>query len=304
MGKKNIFLVLLIIGTAFWGISFSVTKVSISNHAPQLFLFYRFVGATLVLAVVFRKKLINISYKNILSGVVLAIPLMIGIGLQTIGIKLTSASQSAFLAGTCVIIVPLLKMALYKKVPNLKIWIAAGLSLTGLFIISVKNGFGINFGDLLTIGGAIGFAYYLIRVEEQSAKIDIVATIVPMFATCALLTFGVVNWDSPANLFPADHTFWFGVIFCSLFSTAYMYSVSNIAQKYISAERVAVIYLLEPIFGALAAAYLIGEVITWQLLIGGLFIFAGMGISELKVKAFRNVLRLPAKPLTNHLNKS
>jgi len=296
MGKKNIFLVLLIIGTAFWGISFSVTKLSISNHSPQLFLFYRFVGATLVLAIVFRKKLKHLSYKSMLTGAVLAIPLMLGIGLQTLGIKLTSASQSAFLAGTCVVIVPMLKMAMYRKVPHLKIWIAAGLSLIGLFIISVKNGFAINGGDLFTIGGAIGFAYYLIRVEEESARTDIIATIVPMFATCALLTFAGLIWSTEESMLPADNTFWLGVIFCSLFSTAYMYSVSNMAQQYISAERVAVIYLLEPIFGALAAAYLIGEVITWQLLIGGLFIFAGMGISELKLKAFKNIFGQAAKP--------
>jgi len=296
MGKKNIFLVLLIIGTAFWGISFSVTKLSISNHPPQLFLFYRFVGATLVLAIVFRKKLKHLSYKSMLTGAVLAIPLMLGIGLQTLGIKLTSASQSAFLAGTCVVIVPMLKMAMYRKVPHLKIWIAAGLSLIGLFIISVKNGFAISVGDLFTIGGSIGFAYYLIRVEEESARTDIIATIVPMFATCALLTFAGLIWSTEESLLPADNTFWLGGIFCSLFSTAYMYSVSNMAQQYISAERVAVIYLLEPIFGALAAAYLIGEVITWQLLIGGLFIFAGMGISELKLKAFKNIFGQAAKP--------
>ncbi|SDC21579.1 DMT family transporter [Pedobacter soli] len=303
MGKKNIFLVLLIIGTAFWGLSFSITKLSISNHSPQLFLLYRFIGATLVLAVVFRKKMKQLNYKSILSGALLAIPLMLGIGLQTLGIKLTSASQAAFLAGTTVVIVPLLKMALYKKLPHLKIWVAAGLSLTGLFIISVKNGFAINVGDLFTIGGAIGFAYYLFRVEEEAAKVDIVATIVPMFATCALLTFGAVIWSTEESLVPADNTFWLGVIFCSLFSTAYMYSVSNVAQQYISAERVAVIYLLEPIFGAFAAAYLIGEVITWQLLIGGLFIFAGMGISELKLKAFRNLFGQTAKPVTTHLNE-
>jgi len=303
MGKKNIFLILLVIGTAFWGISFSVTKLSISNHAPQLFLFYRFIGATLVLTVVFRKKMKQLNYKSVLSGALLAIPLMLGIGLQTLGIKLTSASQAAFLAGTTVVIVPLLKMALYKKVPHLKIWIAAGLSLIGLFIISVKNGFSINAGDLFTIGGAIGFAYYLIRVEAESARVDIVATIVPMFATCALLTFAAVIWSTEESLLPADNTFWLGVIFCSLFSTAYMYSVSNMAQKYISAERVAVIYLLEPIFGALAAAYLIGEIMTWQLLIGGLFIFAGMGVSEFRLKAFSNVFGKVAKPVTPHLNK-
>ncbi|WP_316832086.1 DMT family transporter [Pedobacter aquatilis] len=295
MSRKNIFLILLIVGTAFWGISFSVTKLSISNHEASLFLFYRFLGATLILSIVFFKKLKSLNWKNAVSGAILAIPLMISIGLQTQGIKLTSASQSAFLAGTTVVIVPVLKMVFFRKLPQMKIWIAAILSLIGLFIISVKNDFSINAGDFLTIAGAFGFAYYLIKVEQQSAKTDIIATIVPMFATCALFTFVIVCVKAPATMLPLDNTFWIGVVFCSFFSTAYMYSISNIAQKYISAERIAVIYLLEPVFGALAAASLIGEELSWRLLVGGLFIFIGMGISELNLKTLLKPVNLRYK---------
>ena len=42
MEKRNLFLILLILGTAFWGISFSVTKLAIGQYQPVLFLFYRF----------------------------------------------------------------------------------------------------------------------------------------------------------------------------------------------------------------------------------------------------------------------
>lgn len=55
MGKKNKYLILLILGTAFWGISFPVTKMSVANNAPSVFLFYRFLFAAVVISIIFYK---------------------------------------------------------------------------------------------------------------------------------------------------------------------------------------------------------------------------------------------------------
>jgi drug/metabolite transporter (DMT)-like permease len=207
---------------------------------------------------------------------------MLGISLQTFGITYTAASQCAFIAGTCVIIIPILKLIFYRKTAPLNIWLAAIIALAGLFIISVKGGFTISAGDVFTIGGSLGFAIYLIQVERQSALRDLLPTIVPMFATCALLSFGLALAETPGNWLPDDHTFWLGIVFCALFSTAYMCTISNISQRYISAERVAIIYLFEPVFGAIAAFFILDESLTWRLLFGGALIFAATVIAEVK----------------------
>jgi drug/metabolite transporter (DMT)-like permease len=284
MEKKNILLILLVLGTAFWGISFSVTKLAIGTGSSSLFLFYRFLLATVVLAVVFCKQLRQTKLSDIKTGAMLAIPLFLGIHLQTLGIKATDAAQCAFIAGMTVVVVPLLKLLLYRKAAPFKIWIAALIALSGLFIISINTQLKISSGDLYTLIGAVGFAFYLIAVEKQAAIKSLVPTIVPMFATCSLLTFGLAIIDNQATWIPEANTFWVGVIYCALFSTAYMYSISNIAQKYISAERVALIYLLEPIFGALAAFYLLDENLSIRLLFGGGMILLATIISEVNIK--------------------
>lgn len=284
MTRKNLFLLLLILGTAFWGISFSVTKIAIGYGSSTVFLFYRFFLATIVLSALFSKKLKKISQASIRIGAELAIPLMIGIYLQTLGIKYSTASQSSFVAGMTVIFIPLLKIILHKKLAPVKVWIAALFALTGLSIISIKNDFSINIGDFYTIAGAFGFAYYLIRVEKHAKNTDIITTIVPMFGICSILSFALVIMDNSRIWFPVHQEFWFGIVFCALLSTAYMYSISNMAQKYLSAEQVSIIYLFEPIFGAIAASFLLSEILSWRLLIGGSFIFIGMLISELKFR--------------------
>lgn len=284
MEKKNLLLVLLILGTAFWGISFSVTKLAMGSESTTTFLFYRFLMATLVLSIIFWKHLVKTDLAAIKTGAMLAIPLFLGIQLQTLGIQNTNASQCAFIAGTSVVIVPLFKLMLYRKAAPFKIWIAAIVALIGLFVISINGQLSIGTGDLYTIAGAFCFAAYLILVEQQASKKNLIPTIIPMFATCALLTFGLALNDSQANWFPESNTFWIGIVFCGLFSTAYMYSISNIAQRYISAERVAVIYLFEPVFGAIAAFFILDEYLTWRLLLGGALIFVATLISEVNFK--------------------
>jgi len=285
MERKQLLLILLIIGTAFWGISYSVTKMAIGDYSPNTFLFYRFLLAVIVLTIIFWKYVRKTNLEAVKTGAILAFPMFLGIQLQTVGLKYSDASQCSFIAGLTVIIIPLMKLAVYKTNASLKIWIAAVTALAGLFIIAIQDKFTINIGDLFTIAGAFAFAVYLITVEKHSVLKNLLYSIVPMFAFCALFTFCLAVTDSQAVWFPKNDTFWLGIVYCALFSTAYMYTVSNISQRYLSAERVAVIYLFEPVFGAIGAFFILGENLSWRLLLGGTLIFAATIISEVNFKS-------------------
>ncbi|MBV7530929.1 DMT family transporter [Chitinophaga sp. sic0106] len=281
MSKKHLFLILLIIGTAFWGIAYSVTKLAIREATPSTFLFYRFVGATLVLALLFRRR---ISMAAVGTGIRLGLPLVAGTVLVTIGIKHTSASQAAFVLGIVVVLVPLFKLLLFRAAMPFKAWASAFMALVGLFIICIQGEFRVSTGDLYSIGSAVSFSLYLLSVERASATTDVIASIVPMFATCAVVTGCMAIFDHQATWIPVSPGFWACVAYCALFSTAYMYTVSNIAQKYISAEKVAVIYLLEPVFGALAAYVMLDEELSWRLLLGGGLIVVATVVSEMDIR--------------------
>jgi drug/metabolite transporter (DMT)-like permease len=285
MNRKNVFLGLLTLGTAFWGISFPVTKMAVNGVSQSIFLFYRFALATLVLAIVFFPRLKKMNRNDLVGGVLLSFPLTFGIWFQTLGLKYSPASQCAFVAGLSVVVVPILKMMFYKTTISLKMWCAALIALSGLFVISIKGGFYIGAGDLYTIVGAIGFSYYLIRVERYSLTNDIIPTIVPMFFTAMVIMLCIAVTEPGANWLPKEPQFWPGILYCALLSTAFMYTVSNISQRYITAEKVAIIYLFEPVFAAIAAYFLLNELVSWRLLVGGLFIFAGTIISEINFVA-------------------
>ncbi|RAJ06488.1 threonine/homoserine efflux transporter RhtA [Chitinophaga skermanii] len=286
MGKKNLFLLLLIVGTAFWGISYSVTKYAIGQASYATFLFYRYVLATVVLALIFSKTVRRLKRADIVTGALLAFPLLGSTLLLTIGLQYTTASQASFLTGTCVILVPILKSFIYRKALPGKTWLASGMALLGLFIICMKEQFSLSMGDLLTLGSAVSFSLYLIFVERLAAKRNIFPTIVPMFATCALITCCYALLDTSANWAPVTLGFWMSIVYCALFATAYMYTVSNVAQKYLSAEKIAIIYLFEPVFGALAAFVMLDEALSWRLLIGGCLIFVATFISQIDFRQY------------------
>ncbi|NIG54056.1 DMT family transporter [Chitinophaga sp. Cy-1792] len=284
MNRKTTFILLLILGTAFWGISFPVTKMAMGNISSSTFLFYRFLFATTALSIALSKQLKLITPKVFAAGASLALPLAFGIIFQTMGIKRTPASQCALIAGSSVIIIPVIKLVFYKTSVDLKVWAAAFIALAGLMIISLKENFAIGLGDLFTIIGAGGFAIYLIQVEKYASTKNILPTIIPMFATCTGIAAVWALFDPSANWMPSTHTFWMGIGYCALFSTAYMYTVSNMAQKYIKAEKVAIIYLFEPVFAAIAAIFILDESLTWRLLLGGCLIFLGTIISEVNFR--------------------
>ena len=280
-------MLLLVLGTAFWGISFPVTKLAVGNTSSSTFLFYRFLLATVVLAALFYRHLALINTKTLKASAGLAIPLLFGINFQTLGVKLISAPQCAFIAGTCVVIIPVLKLLFYRQKIDGRIWLAAVVAMVGLAIVSLKENLTVGLGDLYTFIGSVGFAVYLIKVERYARTQDIKTTIIPMFAICAIVSLCVALVDSKAQWIPKDNSFWVGIGYCALFSTVYMYSVFNIAQKYISAERVSIIYLFEPVFAALAAYFILNEGLTLRLLAGGSLILLGTLIAEIKAVSLR-----------------
>ncbi|GAB4028744.1 DMT family transporter [Spirosoma koreense] len=282
MSKKNLFILLLIIGTAFWGISFPLVKSGVGSSAPFVFLAYRFCLAALVMLLLFPASIHQFTADTLRTAAFLAIPLFLGIVLQTYGLKYSPAGQCAFIAGLCVVTLPLVNLLIYGKPIATNLLLASLLAIAGLYTISIKDGFSIGLGDIYTLLGTVGFAFYLINVSRQSTTQTLIPSVTLMFALCGLLAFALGAFSTDSQWITTDKHFWVGVAFSSLLSTAYMYSVSNKAQQYIEAEKVALIYLFEPIFASVAAFFLLGEPFTWRLLLGGSLIIAATLVSELK----------------------
>lgn len=288
MMNNKVYLGLLIVGTAFWGISFPLVKEGLSVIDPHVFLIYRFALASIVLSVIFFKYLQRIDADTLKYGITASIPLLGAISLQTICLQYTSSSNAAFIAGMDVLLIPIFKLLFFKKTVQIKVWIACIISIIGLYFIAMSSSSeaGLGYGDFLAMLGAFAFAIYILMVGKWGSKVETPSLILVQMYSCTILGFIIsLFYVEPSQLIlPTDLSTWRAVLFTGIFATAFMYTVQNIAQKHIEDEKIALTYLFEPIFATIAGYYLIDESITINTIIGGGLILFALFIAEYRFK--------------------
>ncbi|MCW3465045.1 DMT family transporter [Chitinophaga nivalis] len=282
MAKKYLYLGLIILGTAFWGISFTFTKTGMAAATPVIFVAYKFLIAALVLGVVVFRQLSSITRDTVRASLFISIPLLAGTLLQTTGLQYTTVANVAFITGLDVLLIPLFKYLFYKKTVAPKTWIACIICLAGLYVITVQHGLSINYGDLLIIACSVGFACYIIQTGQLPRNISPLPVMALVMLWCGIGALCLALPDASSVWLPAEPVFWAGVLFAAIPATAYMYAIQSIAQRYLTEEQIVQAFLFEPLFAAIAAWLVLGETITYPTLVGGGMIMAAIGITEIK----------------------
>lgn len=278
--EKKLAIVLLLIGTMFWGMTFVFIKEAVDSLSVYSFLFYRFALASLSLALVFYKRLPKINKQVIYKGVLLSIPLCMGYVTQTIGVKYTSASNAGFITGLSVVIVPIIVSLVEKRLPQKSTVFAVIMATVGLALITLSSTLKLNTGDLWVLSCAFAFALYIYMVSRESGKHDSILLTLVQLVVVAILSL-ILSINDGGLSFPHGYIEWKGIVFCALFATTYMYTVQNHYQQFLTASSTAIIFSLEPLFAAITAFIVLQEEITIKIVVGGLFILSGMLFSEL-----------------------
>ena len=298
MSKSKSYLPLLVLGTAFWGISFPLSKDAFDSIHPYTFMFYRFLIATFILALIFYKQIPKINSETIRKGAIAGLFLFMGICWQTVGLKYTSSSNASFIAGVEVVLIPLFAFLFMKRSIQTRMWVACLLALAGLYIIAMASGFSdFRIGDLMVFVGSLFYSVYILYVGKIStdSRSDVMAIpfVIIQLSVCALLAgaltvstqgVGAVSMSLPFDV-------WKALLFVAVLSTAYMYCIQNAAQKYIEAEKIALTYLCEPIFATVFAYIILNEEITSRTVIGGTLILSAMLLAEVNVMAVYRRIR-------------
>lgn len=276
--KADLSLVLVTIG---WGASFILAKQALVELEVFNFLAIRFLLAFAISMLFFIKPMLRMNRETLTYGLGLGVVLFLAFSIQTLGLSYTSVSNSAFITGLSVVMVPLMTAAMEKRRPEVKVLIGSVTAVLGLGLLTMTgSAIHFNIGDVLTLIGALFFATHIIGVGMAPKK----AAAVPM----ALLQIGTVGFLSlVASLVVEKPTLnmsfdtGLAVLVLALVCTAGAYIVQNIAQKYTTATRTALIYAMEPVFAAVSGFVLLGEVLGTVAMIGAFLILAGTLLSEL-----------------------
>ena len=278
--QAEIYLLIIVI---VWGSTFAIIKNILNLIPPYTFLTYRFLLATLVLIIIFWKKIRGINKTILRKGSLIGVFLFLGYTFQTVGIKYTSATKAGFITGLSVVLVPIISLFFMKEKVSRNSIIGAFLALIGLWFLNYTNSFSFNFGDFLVLLCAFSFAMHITSVGLYSKKLDYVLLVIVQLATVSILSlFLAVIFERPALNLSYSFNVWWGIMFMGVFATAFAFYMQNRFQRYSTATKTAIIFSGEPIFAAVFAYFLLGEkvgLIAWA---GGLLIIFGMIVSQRK----------------------
>ncbi|XP_019437439.1 PREDICTED: uncharacterized protein LOC109343540 [Lupinus angustifolius] len=209
------------------------------------------------------------------AGIELGFWVSVGYLMQALGLQTSDAGRASFITAFTVIVVPLLDGILGAVVP-MRTWFGALVSITGVGMLE-SSGSPPSVGDLLNFLSAVFFGIHMLRTEHISRSISkekfltllgYEICVVALFSAAWYLVGGCIN----GTLHPLTSTWtltmlrnwmvgfpWIPAIYTGIFSTSLCLWAEIAAMRDVSATETAIIYSLEPVWGAGFAWFLLGE---------------------------------------------
>jgi len=263
---------------AVWGLTFPMVQDAIEKLPTMAFLGYRFLAATLVVALIFRRQLARLSRDGWMAGAVMGAFLTAGYVFQTLGLEQTSSSNAGFITGLFVVVTPLLGAVVLRQRIGGPAWAAAGVSAIGLYLLSGTEGF--NEGDGLVLLCAVSFSAHILATGRAATDHDAGALLVVQLGVCGIFCTVVGGARGELEV-PAGGDVWLALVVTAFVASALGFFVQTYAQQHASPARTALILASEPAFAGLFGYLLNDERLSAVAWSGALLIMAAIVAVEL-----------------------
>ncbi|UPQ83995.1 DMT family transporter [Pseudomonas knackmussii] len=277
---------LMLITAMIWGSAFVAQRVGMDNIGPFLFTGLRFaLGAVVLLPLVLHQGRGAARHEPflqrglLLGGLSMGLALTLGINLQQVGLLFTSVTNSGFITGLYVIVVPLLGLIIGHKT-GMGTWIGAILAVFGMALLSIDENFKVASGDWVQLAGAFVWGVHVLLVGFFVSRHDAIRLAFLQFVTCAVVSLALAAAFEEASLAsiqlaaPA-------LIYGGMFAVGVGYTLQVVAQKHAIASHAAIILSLEAVFAAIAGALLLDESLSARGYVGCALMFVGMLAAQL-----------------------
>ncbi len=275
--------IILVVTAMIWGSAFVAQKVGMDHIGPFYYTGLRFALGALFLTPVmlffsrYRPFVIQKRPNTpaLLPAGLLAGALLFGGSiLQQVGIIYTTAGKAGFITGLYVVIVPMLGL-LWKVRPGAGGWAGAALAVSGLYLLTVEEGFSLGIGDTLVILCAFLYALHVLVIGWLAPRLDVLKLSVVQFWTCSgislLCAVFIETWSWAAVSGAAVP-----ILYGGLLSVGIGFTLQVVAQRKAPPTHAAIILSLETVFAVLAGLIVLGEMLPprgWTgcaLMLGGM----------------------------------
>ncbi len=282
--KKKVFIprwaadISLVTVAAIWGFTFVTVKDALVEMPPHTFNMTRFILASLIMLMVFPRRVLKLSKEGWRAGFFMGLALLGGYTFQTVGLFYTTASNSGFITGLAVVFVPIIITLMTRKPPERAVLWGVVCAVAGLVLLTIGETFTFNIGDFLTLFCAISFALHIVIVGRYCRFVDAIGANFVQFLTVAggsaILTF----FFEPLPPSPLTYStgMWQALFITALLATILANFIVFTMQRFTTATRTAIVLTSEPVFAAFFAVIFLGEVLGVRTFFGGALILLGM----------------------------
>lgn len=269
----------LLTAALIWGSSFVIMKNTVDDVPVFLLLAIRFSISFVVLGAVFFRRLRGLDRRFLLGGMLCGAMLITAYSLQTFGLVGTTPGKNAFLTAVYCVLVPFLAWMFFRKRPTMWNWLAAGLCVAGIGLVSLNGGLTIAPGDALSLLSGVCYALHIIALSRLGEKGDVFTLSTVQFGTAALLAWLLHLLTGPADVhLPLQ--IWPQLCYLSICCTCIAITLQALGQKLTPPSQSAILLSLESVFGVLFSLLLGAETLTFQLFSGFVLIFLSVIVSE------------------------
>jgi drug/metabolite transporter (DMT)-like permease len=210
---------------------------------------------------------------------------VVNMGGYVIGLNYTTVGHSGLITGLGPVFILLLAwgQGLETLMPQSVLGVI--LAFTGVGILSAEHGgqfrSGTLRGDLFTLAGTVGFALYTVlgkRVAGQYSPSEMNAYnyfvgalfLLPFAIHQAVVLTRTRTWGS------IGWTGWTAIVYMGAISAVAAYTVYFWALRYVAASRLGAISYANPVVTAMLGVSLMHDPLTWNLVVGGPLVLAGI----------------------------
>lgn len=292
---------LMVTHVSVTGFGYVVNKLATMEFNPFAYAFWRLcvgvVGLTALLTITKSwPKIDRQDYPRILLLALVAVP--INQVIYLVGISKTMPSHASLLYGTTAVFALFLSAAMgYEKILRHKI-VAIVVAIAGLVIIVTQGGdFSTDselfVGDVLIFSAVLAWASYTVLGKPIVRKYGAIPTtgvvlLIGSFVGLPFLAYPAMQQDYSVLTWVG----WGGVFYAGLVLSVLAYSVWYKILTMIDPSQVAILTTPQPIVATTFSTIIVGEVIGWPIVVGGVLVIAGIVLMDAPAFARRaNSLR-------------
>lgn len=227
------------------------------------------------------------------AGILCGIALAFGTNFQQLGLYLgTSAGKSGFLTTCYIILVPVLSVFLGKRI-SAKIWFCVALTLAGLYLLCIKEGFSIQVSDGVLLLCALSFAVQILIVDKYGPDVDNVRlSAIQCLVACVMSSIPMIFVDlklsadglaSAVEIY-SHGTAWIPLLYAAVLSSGVAFTLQIVAQNKIRPTVASLLMSLESVFAVLGGWVVLNEQLSFQEIIGCILMAIAVVLAQINPK--------------------